>query len=440
MARRAKGLEFVGGPGFRRLGYKNAMHPRDLRALLDPQGDDAPFPSERLLPGQRAALGKIEALAPKLFLRPADKRYCEKEVQFALGLDKQDKIERLRAIVARAFWRADSYATALAQLLDDAQDAERFLDPLDRFFEIIADGAGSPFDKGSPYRGLAKAAMPHKAIDILNRRRLENPEEKEQRRAAVTDGLAGLDLMRRELRTLADGLHLPGAKPDDARFFFVLRLAEVFVIWTGRAPDFDYDKSKDGQKLRKKKPEWWEFLVKALTLSGLGGDDGPKGLNDLFKRLGGKGPRGKADKALMDYRDLVDSLAQTLGAGGETTETIIEWELDPPNIKRDRPTQDLCERLHKELKKRGKTLEEISKLRDAAAKNPSGAEARLGYILGSLPAEVTGQRKDAPSEARMPMLAMHFYSRNRDFCGGDLPSSGWLTDFQLAPEPSGYDD
>ena len=371
-------------------------------------------------------------MAPKLFLRPADKRCCEKEVQFALGLDKQDKIERLRAIVARAFWRADSYAKALAQLFDDAKDAQRDgSKPLDRFFKIIADGAGSPFDKGSPYRGLAKAAMPHKAIDILNRRRLENPEEKEGRRAAVTDGLAGLDLMRRELRTIADGLHLQGAKPADARFFFVLRLAEVFVIWTGRAPDFDYDEGK----VRWKKPEWHKFATSALTLCGFE----IKGLDLLFKRLGGKGPRGKAYEAFAEYRDLVGSLAQSLGVRAQVIENIIEWEVDPPNLENYRKTR-FHEPFYGELKARGRTLEEISNLRDAAAKNPSGAEARLGYILGSLPAEVTGQRKDAPSEARMPMLAMHFYSRNRDFCGGDLPSSGWLTDFQLAPEPSGYDD
>jgi hypothetical protein len=431
--RRATGLEFVGDTGFRRLGYKNAMDPRDMRALLDPQDDDAPFSLGRLTRPQKAALDRLDALAPKLFLRPADKRLCEKEVQFALGMDKQDKIERLCAIVARAFWRADSYADALAQLFDDAEDAERFLDPLDRFFEIIADGADSPFDKGSPYRGLAKAAMPHKAIDILNRRRLENPAEKDERQAAITDGLAALDLMRRELRSIAEGFHQQGSKPDDARFFFVLRLAEVFVIWAGRAPDFDFE---EGEKQRKKKPEWIELSTNALTLCGLG----VSGRDGLFKRLGGKGPRGKAYEEFTDYRDLVDSLAQSLGARVETTETIIEWELDPPNIKSDRPTQDLCERLRGELKKRGLAFEQLRKLRDAASKNPIGAEARLGYILRSLPAEFTEQERDAPNEAPMPALAKHFYSRDRDFCGGDLPSSGWLTDLQLAPEPSGYDD
>lgn len=409
------------------------MNPRDLRALLDPQSDDAPFDEGRLTKPQQTALEKLDALAPKLFLQPADKRPCEKEVRFALGLDKQDKIERLRAIVARAFWRADSYANALAQLFDDAKDAERFLDPLDRFFEIIADGAGSPFDKGSPYRGLAKAAMPCKAIDILNRRRLENPAEEEQRRAAVTDGLAALDLMRRELRTIADGLHLPGAKPDDARFFFVLRLAEVFVIWTGRAPDFDFE---EGEKRRKRNTEWIELSTNALTLCGLG----VSGRDGLFRRLGGKGPRGKAYEAFADYRDLVDSLAQSLGVRVETTQTIIEWELDPPNFMRDRPTQDLCERLNRELKKHGVAFEQLRKLRDAASKNPIGAEARLGHVLGRFPGEFREHERAAPEEAPMPALAKHFYSRNRDFCGADLPSSGWLTDLQLAPEPSGYDD
>ena len=424
MPGRATGLDTGGETGFRRLGYKNAMNPRDLRALLDPQDGDAAFSLGRLTKPQQAALDRLDALAPKLFSRPADKRPCEKEVQFALGLDKQDKIERLRAIVARAFWLADSYANALAQLFDDGKDAERFLDPLDCFFEIIADGAGSPFDKGSPCRGLAKAAMPHKAIDILNRRRLENPAEKEERRAAVTDGLAALDSVRRALRSIAEGLHRQGAKPDDARFFFVLRLAEVFVILAGRAPDFDF---QEGEKRRKKNPEWIELSTNALTLCGLG----VSGLDGLFKRLGGKGPQGKAYEARVEYRDLVDSLAQTLGARVETTETIIEWELDPPDIKRDRPTQDLCERLHRELKKRGLAFEQLRELRDAASKGPSGAEARLGSILRSLPVEFTEQGRDAPDEGPMPALAKHFYSRDRDFCGGDLPSSGRLTDLQL---------
>ena len=399
MARRAKGLESVVGPGFRRLGYKNAMNPRDMRAMLDPRGDDAPFSLEQLTKPQRTALDKLDALAPKLFLRPADKKYCEKEIQFVLGLDKQDKIERLRAIVARAFWRADSYAEALAQLLS--------------------------------YRGLTKAATLRKAIDRLNWRSLENPAEKDERIDGITGALAELDLMRRELCSVADYFPVPGAKPDDARFFFVLRLAEVFVIWTGRAPDFDYEE----KKRRKKNPEWHEFSTNALTLCGLG----VSGLDGLFERLGGKGPRGKAYEALAEYRDLVDGLAQSLGVRAQVIENIIEWEADPPNLENYRKTR-FHEPFYGELKARGRTLEEISKLRDAASKNPIGAEARLGQYLGSFRGEFTEHARAAPEEAPMPGLAKHFYSRNRDFCGADLPSSGWLTDFQLVPEPLGYDD
>ena len=416
MGRRAKGLEFVGGPGFRRLGYKNAMSPRDIRALLDPQSDDAPFLLERLTKPQRAALERLDALAPKLFSRPADKKRCEKEVQFALGLDKRDKIERLRAIVARAYWRADSYATALAQLLDDAQDAESFSEPLNAFFETFA----------------GNKVLPRAALNILDRRRLESATEKESRRDDITHGLAALDSMRARLRSVVESLRQTGATPEDARFFLVLRLAEVFVIWTGRAPDFDYDEKKP----RKKNPEWHEFAANALTLCGLGNDR----LDLLFRRLGGRGPRAEAYEQYVNYRDLVADLAQGIGANIEWTKYIIEWELDPPNFEPDSRITALRDGLYRELKARELTLEKLRALRKESSKSANGAEAHLRDILGSLPAEVTGQRKDAPGEARMPTLAMHFYSRNRDFCGGDLPSSGWLTDFQLAPEPSGYDD
>ncbi len=433
MPRRATGLESGGVTGFRRLGFKNAVNPRDLRALLDPQGDDAPFSLERLTKQQQAALANLDGLATHLFLRTAEERPCEKEVQFALGLDKQDKIERLRAIVARAFRRADSYAKALAQLFEDARDAEQFSSQLDAFFKIVGAGEETPFYKGSPYRGLAKESAPYRAIEILNRRRLESATEKEGRRDDITHGLAALDSMRRELRFIADGSHLPGAKPDDARFFFVLRLAEVFVIWTGRSPDFDF---QEGEKGRKKNTEWIELSTNALMLCGLG----VSGRDGLFKRLGGKGPRGKAYEASADYRDLVDSLAQALGPCVETTETIIEWELEPPNIKRDRPTQDLCERLHEELKKRDMAFEQLRNLHDAASKNPIEAEARLSYTLRSFPTELAEQGRDAPEEAPMPRLTQRFYSCGSAFAGGDLPSSGWLTDFQLTPEPSGYDD
>ncbi len=433
MARPAKGLESGGDTGFRRLGYRNAMNPRDLRALLDPQSDDAPFSLERLLPPQRAALDELDALAPKLFLRPADKKYCEKEIQFVLGLDKQDKIERLRTIVARAFWRADSYATALAQLLSDASDAERFLDPLDRFFEIIADGAGSPFDKGSPYRGLAKAAMPRKAIDILDRQRFESPTEKEGRRDDITFGIAALDSMRRELRGVVESRRQTGATLEDARFFFLLRLAEVFVIWTGRAPDFYFQ--KNAKKLSKN-AKWLQFSTNALNLCMLGDDR----IDPLFRRLGSAGPRAEAYEAYMNYRELVASVAQGLGESAEWTKYIIEWELAPPNIEPDSRTTALRERLYQELKAGGLTLEKLRDLRKESSKRANGAEARLGYSFGSFPDEFTEQGREAPNEAPMPRLAKLFYSKNRDFCGGDLPSSDWLTDFQLVPEPLGYDD
>jgi hypothetical protein len=416
MARRATGLEPGGETGFRRLGYKNAINPRDLRALLDPQGDDAPFSLERLTERQRAALDELDALAPKLFLRAAEEKPCEKEVQFALGLDKQDKIERLRAIVARAFWRADSYATALAQLLDDVKDAEKFASQMDAFFKIIGGDAETPFYKGSPFRGLAKESAPYRAIEILNRRRLESATEKEERRDDITHGLTALESMRSKLRGVVEHQMEFGATPEDARFFFLLRLAEVFVIWTGRAPDFYHQR---GMKKLGKKTEWLQLSTNALTLCGLGADR----LDPLFRRLGGTGPRAEAYKQYANYRDLVDGLAQSIGTSIEWIKYIIEWELDPPNIKPDSQTATLRERLNQELTARGLKLEDICDLRKKASKIANGAETFLSRLLG----------KD-------PGLAEIFYSGRGLFCCGDLPSSAWLTDLGLAPEPKAYDD
>lgn len=416
MPRSATRLESGGAAGFRRLGYKNAMNPRDMRALLDPQGDDAPYSLERLTNSQRDALESLDWLAEYLFSRAAHERLCAKEVEFALGLDKQDKIERLRAIVARAFWRADSYANALAQSLDDAAVAKSLVEPLNAFFEAFAGN-----------KVLLRAAL-----DILDRRSFERATEKQERRAAITDGVAAFDLMRLGLGGVVESLRQTGATPEDARFFFLLRLAEVFVIWTRRAPDFYYQR---GITKFRKKMEWLQLSTNALKLCGLGADR----LDSHFRRLRGTGPRAEAYRQYANYHDLVAGLAQGLGASFEWTTYIIEWELDPPNIKPDSRTAALREGLYRELNARELTLENVRDLRKDATKSANGAEIFLGSLLGIPRAGISEQGKGAPKKM-MPGLANIFYSGEGLFCGGELPSSTWLNNLGLAPEPEAYDD
>jgi hypothetical protein len=263
--------------GFRRFKiYANALDPFDLRAILDPQESDDPNAAWHRLGTQRSkelreALKQLDEVAPKIFTKLAGARPCCDVTSFILAKDQEEHAPRARAIVARAYWRADEYSHALAQSFYDAQRSAKIVKAFDDF--------GVDF----------KAEY---AMELLSRWRRETWSEKNDREEIIRNGLGGLDRVVGGLRYFAEEHSQHGRTPDSGRFFFALRLAEAFTIWRGRPPDFD-----SGKEDRKRSTEWLRFIEAALAVSGLSSGR-LKGLEGLLRRLCDLGPIKKDDNPL----------------------------------------------------------------------------------------------------------------------------------------------
>jgi hypothetical protein len=263
--------------GFRRFKiYTNALDPFDLRAILDPQESDDPNAAWERLGTQRSkelreALKQLDVVAPEIFTRSAGARPCCDVTSFILSKDQKEHAPRVRAIVARAYWRADEYSHALAQSFYDAQRSAKIVKAFDDF--------GVDF----------KAEY---AMELVSRWRRESWSERNDREERIRNGLGALDMVVSGLRHFADEHIQHGRTPDSGRFFFALRLAEAFTIWRGRPPDFD-----SGKEDRKRSTEWLRFIEAALAVSGLS-SGGLKGLEGLLRRLCDLGPIKKNDNSL----------------------------------------------------------------------------------------------------------------------------------------------
>ena len=133
----------AGGPesGFRRLpAFRRALLVADVARLCGdwpaawtppPEGFDEP----QVVAGVRHHLEAIEAIARRLTSRAASRSFLDdapSEVHFLLAADVDEMPARVRAIIARAYARADAVAWGLEQSFAEARERSREGRPIGR--------------------------------------------------------------------------------------------------------------------------------------------------------------------------------------------------------------------------------------------------------------------------------------------------------------------
>ncbi|QGM97803.1 hypothetical protein [Methylocystis parvus] len=409
--------------GFRRLNlYRNAIDPCDLRALLDRR-----FPADNQR-DVKARLGRkraeefkdgiqvLDEISSRLFQKQAGSRSSCPVVNFILATDKTQKIDRARAIVARAYWRADEYAHAFAHLLDDAKNAETHALAIEKALDALR----IPIAE---------------SIRINEAWRYEHSSEKSGRRQDIVGGVSALGELKDQLQAFSQLHPRQGRPSDDARFFFVLRLSEAFSIWTGHSPDFHGADKRHGL--------WSEFVQAALDLTGLNRNGG---LDYIFRRLGGGGPRAKAFLVREEFLDLKFEIAEWINKNGphsNDTESIsgidkfsdddVENWID---VIFDSEYEDLSDEPYFSIGK-NLVLEALSALHKSKENlQKLWTESHAGISAG-----------EAGLRVKLRNLPERFYNRQlTDFCEGNLPSAGFLIDLYggqcdattIGFEPPGY--
>lgn len=272
-------------------GCPSAISPRDLRSLLDrqPGDEDAEAVYGRLNAKQRNdfdnAHVRLDQIASEIFrIQPTA---CE-VTRFIIAADKDDAANRARAIVSRAYWRADEYAHAAKMRARDAKEAQ----------EIVA--AFDCFDVDTKAQD---------ALEIFAGLRWESPPERQSRAGEIKHGLSELRQVLERLRAFSDSEIKRGRSPDHGRFFFALRLAEAFAICSARSPDFDF------QPNRRKRSAWIEFVSAAFALCSLGEFTSygtPIGLDNLLRNLREFDGR---EQGQGELKHDIESLADKCGKG-----------------------------------------------------------------------------------------------------------------------------
>ena len=293
---------------FRRLrACPKAVIPSDLEAaLLKPvTGNDV---SASLPERQAQALAEVDWLAEAINWLDIPHWRCTEELAFILALDQHDPVQRLRTSICRAFRQADQWAGTFAQQLDDLTIASRHRRALEKALLPLRHPEGSLWRKNHARQYLFPDSTIGQALEVVARwRRLgEKEEDAIARHETIAQGLAELETMIDVLSRMERSVPIRGRTPDDARFFFTMRLAEFYALSTGQCPDFS-------DEYRKTKPHWNAFIRAALTLTGLG----TQGLDGLLRRLGGVGNSDIGHrKHEPSYGDRLKSLSETFVKGG----------------------------------------------------------------------------------------------------------------------------
>lgn len=294
--------------GFRRLKtWPKAAVPSDLEAALLTHAarETAPiFLSQQ----QALAFAELTKLSGLMRWLEIPRWRCTDELAFILALDQTDPMQRLRIAICRAFHRADQWAGAYAQHLDDLAAAPHHRRALEKALIPLHHAEGYLWQKNHNRQHLFSESPIAQALDIVARRRRlgEKPEDAIERYESVVHGLSVVEEVIDTLSSMEIQSVIRGRTPDDARFFFVLRLVEFFALSTGQCPDFS-------DEYRKTKPHWNTFIRAALTLTGLG----VQGLDALLRRLGGVGNLDIGyRKHEPFYGDRLKDLSQTFVKGG----------------------------------------------------------------------------------------------------------------------------
>lgn len=287
----------AGSTGFRRF----PMHSRsirldDVRRYLDPNPRHEPKePGATEWGGtQREALAKLDALAMRLhaegkILSIGRMPAMDSSAEFALAVDKYDcsPAVRFRAIVSRAFARADFVAGAIAQRYELLQDVRRCRAELTKAltrqnefsWDVIEAGADllSILEKGQ------KRDPREYAPQSLLRAGAEDPDALRMLDTRFDDALA----------ELPDG----GRTPEHARNFFALRLTEMAVAATGIVPAYS-----DTENIAAENPVK-EILRHGLSIVGL---DGRRSLDETLRKFNSDSVRLKTEGPYIYVKGLID--------------------------------------------------------------------------------------------------------------------------------------
>lgn len=293
--------------GFRRLAsFQKAALVSTLAPLLDP-GEAAPAPRDDDLPEPGAptarpfttnvphfdaraaeALRRFDEIARAL---PIDRRrllyapaFDFAPVRFMCALDVGDPVGRWRAVVSRAFARADAVAWCLAEgieddaaLVDWAERTEKALDGIEPSWRDWQD------HREAWLRGPVKESFDR----AWRRRYFASPGDHDEMFDDLSAALETLAARAAAARGCAAETTEGGRTPVTYRNHFVLTLATVYALVMGEAPVFDGgdpgDKIKVGTE-RKRAPSPWHPLIRAaLDLTGLRGGETDKTLDAALR-------------------------------------------------------------------------------------------------------------------------------------------------------------
>lgn len=249
--------------GFRRIGLEAAPIAADLGGLLDPDPNTtATTDIEVVSNWQRDALARLDEAAARCPVDAARSRgiglHNDRSLRFALACDV-DADRRWRAIVSRAFARADAVAWCDAEGKSDGRYLAETAEKISRCRTLLRD---LTFDT--------------RIHDTIVRHRAGND--------ALGDWVADLNKAAETLeqcetwaRAVAANINRIGRRRVIARSHFVLRLAAAYAVLTGEEPQFDGGNDEDahddhGERKRLENRRWHELIKAALDVTGITGD------------------------------------------------------------------------------------------------------------------------------------------------------------------------
>lgn len=241
--------------GFRRAGFPNALTPDGLCAMLTQRPSDGDPP---LLDQKTAlALRCLDALADATKFLRVSRYACDELLAFALALDVADNRARMRAILIRAYERADEYAFAVAQAREDAAAAKAYNGAIGAALTALA-GEERPLLLRNTH-GLDPDSLLAELLGAVGRYRREEAEALEDRRDRIVNGIIALKEAQETCVAMAPDV---GRPTDEPRFFLALRLCEIFTVATGVEPQFN-------KEINKRDLSWKRLLETSLQLCGL---------------------------------------------------------------------------------------------------------------------------------------------------------------------------
>ncbi len=211
------------GSGFRRWpAHVKAVSLCDAVSVLDPpRGHNGPIADESVL--LRSAADFADRAGKKATWLHIPSERISADLRFALAIDIENGPRRARAILCRAFARADVVAAKHAQEIDDRQHATA----TSRKIHDELEGYQSAF--------------------VLIRRRYHNSDRCEDLEREAEQAIRTLRVVAERLREIGTAgvafgrsLQDPGRAPRVGELFLTLRILELCALATGETPVF-YD-------------------------------------------------------------------------------------------------------------------------------------------------------------------------------------------------------